>query len=108
MTVADLDGETAAHVAAEIKELGGESLALTVDVTSQKETQRMVRQATDQLGNLRILVNNAGIGAVAPLLETNVQMWGRHDERKCQGRVPLLTGGRAPHDRAGRRRAYHQ
>ena len=75
VTVADLDGETAAHVAAEIKELGGESLALTVDVTSQKETQRMVRQATDQLGNLRILVNNAGIGAVAPLLETNVQMW---------------------------------
>ena len=75
VTVADLDGETAAHVAAEIKELGGESLALTVDVTSQKETERMVRQATDQLGNLRILVNNAGIGAVAPLLETKVQMW---------------------------------
>ena len=75
VTVADLDGETAAQVAAEIQEDGGEALALTVDVTSKEGTERMVRQATERLGNLRILVNNAGIGAVAPLLETDEQTW---------------------------------
>ena len=75
VTVADLDGESAARVAAEIEELGGEALALAVDVTSKQETERMVRRTTDRLGNLRILVNNAGIGAVAPLLETDEETW---------------------------------
>ena len=70
VTVADLDGGTAAQVAAEIRELGGQALAHQVDVTRKEEVEGMVRQTCDRLGSLRILVNNAGIGAIAPLLET--------------------------------------
>ena len=75
VAVADLDGGTAAQVATEIQELGGEALALQVDVTSMEDVERMVRQTVDRLGSLRILVNNAGIGAVAPLLETDEETW---------------------------------
>ena len=75
VTVADLDGETAAQVAAEVRELGGQALAHQVDVTCKDEVERMVGKTCEQLGNLRILVNNAGIGAVAPLLETDEKTW---------------------------------
>ncbi|MCY4080084.1 MAG: glucose 1-dehydrogenase [Caldilineaceae bacterium] len=75
VTVADLDGETAAQVAAEIQEMAGQSFAHQADVTSKEEVERMVAETCEQFGSLQILVNNAGIGAVAPLLETDEKMW---------------------------------
>ena len=75
VTVADLDGETAAQVVDEVRALGGQALAYQVDVTRKEEVEGMVRQTCDQLGSLRILVNNAGIGAIAPLLETDEETW---------------------------------
>jgi acetoin reductase-like protein len=75
VAVADLDGGTAAQVADEVREQGGQALPLQVDVTRKEEVQQMVSQTGDQLGDLRILVNNAGIGAIAPLLETDEETW---------------------------------
>ncbi len=75
VTVADLDCGTAAQVVAEVRELGGQALAHQVDVTCKEEVERMVGETCEQQGSLRILVNNAGIGAVAPLLETDEETW---------------------------------
>ena len=75
VAVADLDGGTAAQVADEVREQGGQALPIQVDVTRKEEVQQMVSQTSDQLGDLRILVNNAGIGAIAPLLETDEETW---------------------------------
>lgn len=75
VTVADLDGETATQVADEVRDLGGQALPLQVDVTRNEEVQNMVHQTCEELGSLRILVNNAGIGAIATLLETDEETW---------------------------------
>ncbi len=75
VTVADLDEANAAAVASEINEEGGESQALAVDVTSKQSADDMVRSTTEHWGSLNILVNNAGIGAVAPLLDTDEATW---------------------------------
>lgn len=75
VTVADLNPETAAQVVAEIREEGGHAFSLQVDVTQQPEAQGMVQQTIEQFGSLRILVNNAGIGAIAPLLDTDEGTW---------------------------------
>ncbi|MCY3992356.1 MAG: glucose 1-dehydrogenase [Caldilineaceae bacterium] len=75
VTVADLDGETATQVADEVRDLGGQALPLQVDVTRNEEVQHMVHQTSEELGSLRILVNNAGIGAIATLLETDEETW---------------------------------
>ncbi|MDE0180797.1 MAG: glucose 1-dehydrogenase [Caldilineaceae bacterium] len=75
VTVADLDEATAAVVAAEINQEGGESQVLAVDVTSKEAADGMVRRTTDRWGSLNILVNNAGIGAVATLLDTDEATW---------------------------------
>ena len=75
VTVADLDDATAGGVAAEIQEEGGESLPLAVDVTNKQSADGMVSRTTERWGGLNILVNNAGIGAVATLLDTDEATW---------------------------------
>lgn len=46
-------------------------LILTADVSSEKEVQNMVKECTDILGGLDVMVANAGIAIVKPLLETS-------------------------------------
>lgn len=44
------------------RSIGGEAIALPVDVTRSADVQRMIATAVDKFGRLDILVNNAGIG----------------------------------------------
>lgn len=75
VVVADRDPSTAAQVVAEIVGASGQALALTVDVTRRDEVARMVEATIRHFGQVTILVNNAGIAAVAPLLETDEATW---------------------------------
>ncbi|MEO7473977.1 MAG: SDR family NAD(P)-dependent oxidoreductase, partial [Gemmatimonadales bacterium] len=43
--------------------------AIAGDVSVEADCVRMVRQTIDAFGDYNVLVNNAGIGAFAPLLE---------------------------------------
>jgi len=54
-----------APVAEEIEALGGEVLALKVDVASEEDTAAMAQKTFDRFGRIDILVNNAAIvGAI--------------------------------------------
>jgi NAD(P)-dependent dehydrogenase (short-subunit alcohol dehydrogenase family) len=55
------DPELAAGVCAEITEQGGQALAVTGDVASSADANRMAAETLDRFGRLDILVNNAGI-----------------------------------------------
>ncbi|MER5276199.1 SDR family NAD(P)-dependent oxidoreductase [Streptomyces sp. NPDC002809] len=57
--VTDLDGERAAHAAAEIRESGGEAEALACDVTDRTAVEAAVAHAVSVFGGLDVLVNNA-------------------------------------------------
>jgi 3-oxoacyl-[acyl-carrier protein] reductase len=48
-------------VAEEIEALGGEVLALKIDVTSDKDTAAMAQKTVDRFGRIDILVNNAAV-----------------------------------------------
>lgn len=48
-------------IAAEIKQAGGEAVALKLDVTDADQLKSVVQQSADRLGPVTILVNNAGI-----------------------------------------------
>lgn len=75
VTVADLDEANARQVAEEIAVAGGQPLALKVDVTRKVEAEKMVRETVTRFGRVDVLVNNAGIGAVAPLIDTEEATW---------------------------------
>ncbi|MCY3709930.1 MAG: SDR family NAD(P)-dependent oxidoreductase [Caldilineaceae bacterium] len=75
VAVADIDNESAMRVAAEIEAQDGAALALQVDVTSRADTERMVAECADRFGRLNIMVNNAGVLAVTPVLELDDSAW---------------------------------
>lgn len=59
VVIADiLDGEP---IAKEIRAAGGKALALTVDVSKEEDTNRMVAETVKAYGRIDILVNNAAI-----------------------------------------------
>lgn len=75
VVAADIDEASAQIVSDEIRAADGQSLPVRVDVTSKADTERMVREAVAQFGQVNVLVNNAGIGAIAPLMETDEKTW---------------------------------
>ncbi len=54
-------GQAADEVVAEIKELGGQAVAVTGDVGEWSMGDRLVQAAVETFGGLDILVNNAGV-----------------------------------------------
>ncbi len=68
---ADLD-----KVAAEIKALGRESLAIATDITVQEQVDNLVKQTVDKFGRVDILVNNAGGALSAKKVEdVSLEEW---------------------------------
>lgn len=53
--------ESAGIIMDEIKELGGEAVAIKADVRDYKEAKRVITEAINKFGTVDILVNNAGI-----------------------------------------------
>ena len=61
VVVADIQEAEAEKVAADIKQSGGEAMAVPVDVTSFDKAQAMAQAALTAYGRIDILVNNAGL-----------------------------------------------
>lgn len=61
VVVSDVSKEDCELVVKEIEQLGGEGLALKLDVTNEEEIKEAVRKTKEKFGRIDILVNNAGI-----------------------------------------------
>ncbi|MDX6380839.1 MAG: meso-butanediol dehydrogenase / (S,S)-butanediol dehydrogenase / diacetyl reductase [Rubrobacteraceae bacterium] len=64
-------------VAEEIRDTGRRTFAVTADVSKPEEVERMVRRVADELGQLNVMVANAGIAQVIPLLDLTPEDWDR-------------------------------
>jgi NAD(P)-dependent dehydrogenase (short-subunit alcohol dehydrogenase family) len=67
-----LDGS---HTVDKVKEVGGEALALKVDVTSEPSAQEMAETVMEKFGRIDILVNNAGIYPALPFKDMSYADW---------------------------------
>lgn len=67
--------ERSEAVAAEIKALGGEAIAVDLDVREPDEVDRMLGEVADRLGPVDILVNNAGVCYHRPAAEVPREEW---------------------------------
>jgi NAD(P)-dependent dehydrogenase (short-subunit alcohol dehydrogenase family) len=70
---ANLEG--ARKVGARVKAMGGRSLLVQADLTQQGEAESVVSQAVKNFGRLDVLINNAGIYPVTPLMEIKLDEW---------------------------------
>ena len=93
-------------IAAEIKGLGVECLAIRADVTDTESVQAMFAQTQEVFGRLDILVNNAGAAiGPSPVIQMAEEAWRRTLEINatgtflcCKYGLPLIIGG----ERGGR------
>ncbi len=58
-----------------IKDVGGDPLALTVDVTNTDQSQRAINETVDKFGGLHVLVNAAGHISTGSIESTSLAAW---------------------------------
>ena len=78
VVVADIQEEEAKRVAGEIKQAGGEALAVPVDVTSAEKTRAMADATLQKFGRIDVLVNNAALYSAIkkkPFAEITSEEW---------------------------------
>jgi NAD(P)-dependent dehydrogenase (short-subunit alcohol dehydrogenase family) len=65
-------------VAAEVRGLGRQAVALPGDVTDRAQVDAVVAAAAEALGPIHVLVNNAGMAVSAKLVDTDDALWDQH------------------------------
>src|SRR5467141_3973295 len=96
VVVSDIDLDAAQATVDEIVAAGGEAIAEQVDVTDQAQTVAMAGRVTDRFQRIDVLFNNAGIGGVGDVLETEPDLFDRVMRVNVRG-VYLMSRAVVPH-----------
>jgi NAD(P)-dependent dehydrogenase (short-subunit alcohol dehydrogenase family) len=76
LVLADINIDAIKETAQLVKDIGGEAITVSTDVTQYDACENMVAQAINSFGKLDILFNNAGIaGDRAMAVDTPLDMW---------------------------------
>ena len=76
LVISDKHERRLAEAAATIAEdTGAQPLAIACDVTVEEDVQRLFAQAVETLGHLDVVVNNAGLGGTADLVDMTDEQW---------------------------------
>ncbi|MFC4653985.1 SDR family oxidoreductase [Rheinheimera marina] len=68
-----------------IRAAGGDAVYQLVDVTKAEELQRAVQLAVATYGRLDVIINNAGLMAIAPMSEVRTDEWDRMIDINIKG-----------------------
>ena len=74
---ADADERGGTDAVAEIRAFGGKALFGRLDVSAPEQVNQVVKRTVDELGDLHILFNGAGILAYGAALDTTEESWNR-------------------------------
>ncbi len=69
LILGDVNEDALEQTVKQIKEQGGEAVAVVCDVANTQDIEKIMSAATEHYGSLDILVNNVGIGKQESLLE---------------------------------------
>lgn len=73
--IADLNLDAAKATAAEIKEKGGDAFAVAMNVADEEQVEKAVGEVIARFGKIDVLVSNAGIQIVKPLVDFPFADW---------------------------------
>ena len=73
------------NVVAEIQAKGQKARRIIADVTSKQQLEDMIAETVQTFGQLNVMVANAGILDMSPLLEMSVETWDKVFSINCRG-----------------------
>ena len=73
------------QLAEEITKAGGEALVIEADVTSQPVCADLVKKVHDEWGKIDILINNAGVMLLGPVIGAPLEEWERMVQLNVMG-----------------------
>jgi NADP-dependent 3-hydroxy acid dehydrogenase YdfG len=85
VTLAARRGDRISELAKRIEADGGRALAIETDVTDESQANAFVRETKEQLGRLDVLVNNAGVMLLGPVIGADTEEWRRMIEVNLLG-----------------------
>lgn len=71
------NASAAEEVVADIRSKGGQAISVRADVSRPEDVEELFRTATDRLGPIDILVNNASIWLTAKVIDMTLEDWQR-------------------------------
>ncbi|BBB68977.1 3-hydroxybutyrate dehydrogenase [Undibacterium sp. YM2] len=75
IVIADMALEAAQATAKEIEASGGTAMAVAMNVTDETQVDKGVADAVAAYGNIDILISNAGIQIISPLVDLSLDNW---------------------------------
>ena len=124
VAIADLNQNGANTVAEEIKSAGGKAIGVAMDVTSEDAVNQGIDHVAAQFGSIDILVSNAGIQIVNPIVNYAFSDWKKvqaihldgaflttkaalkHMYKDDRGGVVIYTGSVHSHEASPLKSAY--
>ncbi|MCW3061874.1 MAG: family oxidoreductase [Capsulimonas sp.] len=91
-------------VVQEILETGGKAAGFAVDIIKRAEVDMFIERALERFGRIDVMVNNAGIMAIAPIPQLKVEEWDRQIDVNIKG---LLYGVAAVLPQMQRQKSGH-
>jgi len=77
VVVSSTDADACLRVAEGIAGAGGEAASIPCDVSDEGQVKSLLDNAEARYGSVDVMVNNAGIDEMAPLLATGTELWRR-------------------------------
>lgn len=78
-------GDRLQDLGGEIADSGGTALPIEADVSDREQARKAVAHAVQELGRLDVLVNNAGVMLLGPVVDAPVEEWERMVEVNLLG-----------------------
>lgn len=75
VVIADLALEAAEATAAEIRAAGGSAMAVAMNVTDEGQVDKGVADTVATFGGVDILISNAGIQIISPIVDLSLDNW---------------------------------
>ena len=85
IVIADINATAAKKLVGELKKKGTSCLFVKTNVSKSEEVENMVKAALKEFSRIDILINNAGIISIAPVVDLQKKNWDENMEVNAKG-----------------------